>query len=108
MWESSLASTATHVVAPALTLGVLLGARAVGGAALLLPWVVRGRSAAADLIGAALWSAAILLGRAALDAGLSAPAAYAAPRGAVVGALLGVRHRGRRARPARASLTLDA
>ncbi len=89
VWESSLAETATHVVGPALGLGVLLGAALWAGAALLLPWVVRGRSAVADLIGAAAWSAAIVLATPALDAGLSPQAAHAAPRGALAGALLG-------------------
>ncbi len=89
VWESSLGETATHVVGPALSLGVLLGAALWATAALLLPWVVRGRSAAADLIGAAVWSAAIVLAAPTLDAGLSPQAAYAAPRGAVAGTLLG-------------------
>ncbi len=89
VWESSLAAAAGHVVGPALSLGVLLGAALWALAALSLPWIVRGRSALSDLIAAAAWSAAIAIATPALDAGLPAAGAYAAPRGAILGAILG-------------------
>ena len=89
VWESSLAAAAGHVVGPALSLGVLLGAVLWALAALSLPWIVRGRSALSDLIAAAAWSAAIAVATPALDAGLPAAGAYAAPRGAILGAILG-------------------
>ena len=50
VWEGSLGSAATHVLGPVLSLGVLLGAAVVGAAAVLLPWLVRGRSAAFDVV----------------------------------------------------------
>ncbi|MGO9487981.1 MAG: protein kinase domain-containing protein [Solirubrobacteraceae bacterium] len=87
-WEGSLGATAAHVIAPLLTLGVLLGALLWGIGALVLPWVVRGRSAALDVVAATVWSAAIVSAAARLDAGLGA-AAHPSPRGAVLGAVLG-------------------
>ncbi len=88
-WESSLSVSALHVLAPMLTLGVLLGAALWAAAALVLPWIVRGRSAALDVVAAAAWSAALVAAAPALDAGLSAQAAHPSPRGAVLGAILG-------------------
>ncbi len=61
VWEGSIQSTATHVIGPLLTLAVLAGALLWGVGALLLPLLVRGRSAVLDLIAAALWSVAIVL-----------------------------------------------
>jgi len=88
-WEGSLSVTATHVIAPLLTLGLLLGALLWAVGAAVLPLLVRGRSAALDLLAVAICSVAIALAAPALDAGVSAHAAHASPRGAVVGAILG-------------------
>jgi hypothetical protein len=88
-WEGSLSVTASHVIAPLLTLGVLLGALLWALGAAVLPWIVRGRSAALDVVAVSVWSAAIAAAAPALDAGLSAHAAHPSPRGAVLGALLG-------------------
>jgi eukaryotic-like serine/threonine-protein kinase len=88
-WEGSLSLTATHVIAPLLALGVLLGALLWTGAALVLPWIVRGRSAALDLLAVTVWSAAIVAAAPALDAGLNAHAVHPSPRGAIFGALVG-------------------
>ncbi len=85
-WEGSLPSAAVHVVGPMLSLGVLLGAALWAVAAVVLPWVVRGRRAVEDVFGAMIWSAAIVLAEPALDGGLSS---HAGPRGALAGALLG-------------------
>jgi hypothetical protein len=89
VWEGSLSSTATHVIVPLLVLGTLLGALLWALGAVLLPWIVRGRSAAVDLLAVTVWSAAIAIAAPALDAGLSAHAAHPSPRGAVLGAILG-------------------
>jgi eukaryotic-like serine/threonine-protein kinase len=89
VWEGSLSSTATHVIAPLLVLGTLLGALLWALAAVALPWIVRGRSAAIDLVAVAVWSAAIAAAAPALDAGLTAHASHPSPRGAVLGAILG-------------------
>ena len=88
-WEGSLSVAATHVIAPLLALGVLLGALLWALGAAVLPWIVRGRNAAFDLVAVTVWSAAIAAAAPALDAGLSAHAAHPSPRGAVLGAILG-------------------
>jgi eukaryotic-like serine/threonine-protein kinase len=89
LWESSLSLTATHVIGPLLTLGVLLGALLWALGAVVLPWIVRGRSAALDIVAVAIWSAAIAAASPVLDSGLSTHAAHPSPRGAVLGAILG-------------------
>jgi hypothetical protein len=88
-WEGSVELTVTHVIAPALTLGVLLGALLWGCAAAVLPWIVRGREPWLDALGALLWSLALLLAQPMLDWGLNATAAHGQPRGAILAALLG-------------------
>jgi eukaryotic-like serine/threonine-protein kinase len=86
VWEHSLSSAAVHVVVPMLTVGALLGALLWASGAAVLPWIVRGRSAALDLVLATMWSAAIAAAAPALDAGLSS--SHPSPRGAVLGAVL--------------------
>jgi serine/threonine protein kinase len=88
-WESSLGLTASHVIGPLLSLGVLLGALLWAAGAIVLPWIVRGRSAALDILAVAVWSAVIAASAPVLDAGLSAHATHPSPRGAVLGAILG-------------------
>ncbi len=88
VWEGSLTSTATHVLAPALTLGLLLGAALWAAAAILLPWIVRGRHAILDTLAAVIWAAVLLLATPYLDSGLSADAALVHPRGVILGAIL--------------------
>ncbi len=88
-WEGSLSLAATHVIAPLLALGVLLGALLWAAGAVALPWIVRGRSAVRDLVAVTVWSAAIVAAAPALDAGLSAHAAHPTPHGAVFGAIVG-------------------
>jgi hypothetical protein len=88
-WEGSLGVSATDVIGPMLNLGLLFGAALWAAAAISLPWLVRGRSAALDAAAAGAWSALVVLSAPALDAGLSAHAAHPSPRGAILGALLG-------------------
>jgi eukaryotic-like serine/threonine-protein kinase len=88
-WEGSISVTGAHVIAPLLTLGILLGALLWAAAAVVLPLLVRGRNAVLDLLAAALLSTALVLLAPALDAGLAAHAAQPAGRGAVLGAVLG-------------------
>ena len=76
------------MVAPAFSVAVLLGALLWAGAAMVLPWIVRGREPLLDAIAAGLWALALVLFQPMLDAGL-ATGAHAQPRGAVLGALLG-------------------
>ncbi len=88
-WEGSLSAAAAHVLAPLLVLGVLLGALLWAAGAAALPWVVRGRNAAFDIVAVTVWSAALAAAAPVVDAGLSAHAAHPSPRGAVLGAILG-------------------
>ncbi len=89
VWEGSLSSAATHVVGPSLGLGVLYGAAVWALAAVLLPWVVRGRSAVLDVVAASAWSVALLLACAPHYAGYTVSVVSATPRGAVIGSILG-------------------
>ncbi len=89
VWEGSVSSAAVHVVGPALSVGVLLGAVLWGAGAAILPWLVRGRRAALDFLAVTVWSAALVSAAAALDSGLSANAVHPEPRGAALGAVLG-------------------
>jgi eukaryotic-like serine/threonine-protein kinase len=89
VWESSLDSAAVHVVGPALSLGVLFGAGVWAAGSVLLPWVVRGRSAALDVLAATTWSAALLAASSPRYGGLVAHVSSAAPYGAIRGALFG-------------------
>ncbi len=88
-WASSIPTTFSHVLEPMLSLGVLLGALLWAGGALALPWIVRGRNAAVDVVAVVTWSAAIASAAPALDAGLPAQLTSPAPRGAVLGAVVG-------------------
>jgi hypothetical protein len=88
-WEASLSSAATHVVGPSLGLGVLYGAAVWATAAVLLPWVVRGRSAVLDALAASAWSLALLLACAPHLAGYTVSVVTATPRGAVLGTIFG-------------------
>jgi hypothetical protein len=89
VWEGSLSSSAVHVVGPALALGVLLGAALWALAAALLPVVVRGHSAALDVLAATTWSAVIVAAAPALDSGALLGGAHASGRGAILGAVFG-------------------
>jgi hypothetical protein len=89
VWEASVGSAATHVLGPMLSVGVLLGALLWGVGAMCLPWLVRGRRAALDVVAVTMWSAAIAAAEPLLDRGLAAGAAHASPRGAVLGAVFG-------------------
>ncbi len=88
-WESSLSATASHVLSPVLTVGVLLGAALWALGSVLLPWLVRGRSAVLDLFTAAAWSAVIAVATIRLSEQLSGQAAPTSPRGLALGAVLG-------------------
>ena len=89
IWEGSLSSTAVHVVGPALALGVLFGAALWALAAALLPLVVRGHSAALDVLAATVWAAGVVAAAPALDGGTLLGGAHAGGRGAILGAVFG-------------------
>jgi hypothetical protein len=87
-WEGSLTGTAVHVIGPALSVGVLVGAGLWAIGAMVLPWIVRGHSAGVDVVAAAAWSAAVTAATAVLVSGLSGHL-HASPRGAILGGLAG-------------------
>src|SRR6185437_6391598 len=88
LWEGSVTGAAAHVVGPLINPGTALGALLWGAAALVLPFLVRGASAAFDVFAATVWSAALVAAAPALDAGLTA-GSHPLPRGAVLGAVVG-------------------
>ena len=89
VWEGSLGGTATHVVWPLLSVATLLGAALWALGAALLPLLVRGRGAALDVVAASVWAGAIAAAAPLIDGGFAADAGQVAPRGLIVGAVLG-------------------
>jgi hypothetical protein len=89
VWEGSLNATAVHVIAPQLSLGVLLGAASWAAGAVLLALIVRGRSAALDVVAVSVWSAALAVVTPLLASSAQGHAMQVNPRGAAVGAVLG-------------------
>jgi serine/threonine protein kinase len=87
-WESSLDGALHHMLVGLLSTGVLLGAALWACAALLLPWLVRGRHAALDLVMATMWTAALLTAEPLLDHGLPLAPGQGAPRGALLAAIV--------------------
>jgi eukaryotic-like serine/threonine-protein kinase len=88
-WESSINLAATHVIAPTFTVELLLGAAVWGVASAILPWLVRGRSAALDVGAAIVWTIGLLAAVPLLERALLAHAGQPSPRGALLGAVLG-------------------
>jgi hypothetical protein len=108
-WEDSASRALSDAVVPLLASGLLLVAVLWGVAAAVLPWVVRGRSAAVDLGGAAVWSIALAVGTEAMLGALHQGSAHppdGSARGLVLGAVagtagaVGLRAGRRAARPA--------
>ena len=90
-WEGSLHDAATHVIAPLLDCGVLACAGLWAAAAAILPWLVRGRSAALDLVAATLWAAGLAAGAGAIGRALGAgEVPQPDPRGAALAAAAAV------------------
>lgn len=87
-WETSLGGAA-HVLGPLLGVGLLLVGALWALGAMVLPWILRGRSATLDVVAATTWSAALAAAAPVLASGLSAHAAHPSPRGVVLGAILG-------------------
>jgi hypothetical protein len=76
------------VIAPAASSGALLLAVIWAGAALILPWIVRGRRLATDVVAATAWAAGSAAATIALGGWLGDRVAESVPRGAVVGAVV--------------------
>jgi eukaryotic-like serine/threonine-protein kinase len=88
-WEGSFEKALTGVLGATLTVEVLIGAAVWALAATVLPWIVRGRSAALDVGAAIAWTVALLVAVPLLDRALLGHATQPSPRGALVGAMLG-------------------
>ena len=80
--------TAGDVIASACSSGALLLALVWGAAALVLPWLVRGRSLQSDVVAATAWAAGLAATTAALGEWLGDRVAQSAPRGLVAGAVV--------------------
>jgi len=82
-WQGSIVDAVTGALAPLLSGGTLAFAALWALAAALLPLLVRGRSAALDIVAAAGWAATL----AASTQALSGALVLESPRGLVLGAL---------------------
>jgi eukaryotic-like serine/threonine-protein kinase len=86
-FDGAVGITAGDVIAPAVSSGALLLAAIWAGAALILPWLVRGRSLNADVVMASAWSAGTAAALVALGEALGGRVAQSAPHGLVPGAV---------------------
>jgi hypothetical protein len=85
-WDDSPHDAVTHVLAPLVDSGALACAGLWATAAVVLPWLVRGRSAALDLVAATLWAAALATAAGAIGGALGpGTVPQPDPRGAVLG-----------------------
>ncbi|MET0817692.1 MAG: hypothetical protein ABWZ67_09060, partial [Solirubrobacteraceae bacterium] len=82
-FDGAVGITAGDVIAPAMSSGALLLAVLWGAAALVLPWLVRGRSLSVDGVTATAWAA----GTAAVTAALAERLELPSPHGLVAGAV---------------------
>jgi len=89
LWEGSPGSALTHAVTPLLGLGLLLGALLWALAAVSLPWLVRGRGAGPDALGALAWAMALAAATPLLDSWPPGRVGAPGPHGVILGAALG-------------------
>jgi eukaryotic-like serine/threonine-protein kinase len=87
-YDGALGITAGDVIAPAVSSGAVLLAAIWAGAALVLPWIVRGRSLASDVVAASAWSAGTAATTIVLGEALGDRVGQGAPHGLVPGALV--------------------
>jgi hypothetical protein len=90
-WGDSLYSTVYGLLIPLLKSGALVVAPLWGAAALVLPWMVRGRSLVFDLVAAVVWSAVLVSAtQAMLIAAAPGGQSAARPSSATMGAVAAV------------------
>ena len=89
-WEDSLGDTVAHVLTPLLQSGALACAALWAAGAAVLPWLVRGRRAALDLVAATVWAAGLTAGAGAIGHALGGAVPHPDPRGAALGAAAAV------------------
>ncbi len=92
VWMASLSVTAHDVLSPIFDSGVLAAAPVWALAAVMLPWLVRGRSLPVDLVLVTIWAASTVSASDTVIAlahhGAAAPKAPSAIAGAIAGGLL--------------------
>jgi eukaryotic-like serine/threonine-protein kinase len=88
-WRSSPHDTAHQVLAPLLGSGAMAPAAVWALGAIVLPWLVRGRSAALDIVRVVFWSVTLVAASTAAVAVLRGPSAPDAAPSAVLGAVVG-------------------
>jgi eukaryotic-like serine/threonine-protein kinase len=86
-WEGSISAAASDALGPLLSGPALVPAAAWAAFAVLLPFVVRGRWLAVDLIGAGLWAAGLIVAHIALGDMLAGTTALDEARGMVAGSV---------------------
>ncbi|HYM56358.1 MAG TPA: serine/threonine-protein kinase [Solirubrobacteraceae bacterium] len=82
-WDGAAGLAASEVVVPLATSGAVALAAVWAAGALVLPWLVRGRHLAFDVVTAAMWAA----GLAAASVSVAQAVSGSSPRGVVAGAL---------------------
>ena len=87
-WERSFSAAADHALAPLVTTAALLPALAWAALAVVLPLAVRGRSLTLDLLGAIVWTAALIAAHQSIGRVLATNGQHADARGLAAGALL--------------------
>ena len=87
-FDGAAGIAAGDVLANACSSGALLLALIWGAAALVCPWMVRGRSLSADVAGAACWAAAVAVATVTLGEALGDRVAQAVPHGLIPGAVV--------------------
>jgi eukaryotic-like serine/threonine-protein kinase len=86
-WGDSSRAALSDALAPVLTSGALGVAVVWAAAAAVLPWIVRGRAAGADVVLATAWAAGLAAATQAVAGALPWDGGAPAPRGVVPGAL---------------------
>ena len=99
-WETSGLDAFHHAILPLLSSGAVAMAAVWALFAAILPWLVRGRYAALDLVAATVWAAGLGAAAAAVGRALAPGVARPDPRGLIAGAVVRGAPRGRGARPA--------
>jgi hypothetical protein len=89
-WDDSLSGAVEHAMLPLVQSGALATAALWAAGAAVLPWLVRGRNAALDLVAGIVWAAALAAGAGAIGATLKGTVPNPDPRGAALGAAVAV------------------
>jgi len=89
-WDDSVSGAIDHALRPLLSSGMLAAALLWAAGAALLPWLVRGRNAALDLVAGVVWAALLAAGASAIGQSLGSKVPSSDPRGAALGAAAAV------------------